>query len=447
MSYDTTDYGTRYRYITMKLELANFPVERITLGDTPRYADGELCVDAEEVRSRMFNEAYFEEVRVHVAHPGDSTRIIHIVDVVEPRYKDAGSGHIFPGVLGPPLQVGNGRTARMSGMTVMTTSSPAAGEGYYWREAIVDMSAPGALYSPFSGKTHLVLEITPRVPGPEVSAEDLEMINTIRGSAYSQRLNMALRKAQLEVAAYVSEMVSGCDPTSVETYALTKVDSTLPRVVYCCQVMGEFVYGESIGWQPTLLHPNEMMDGAIYRPFNTPGSVRTTIYHHQNNPLINDLYRRHGKDLNFLGVLLVPAGPEKLTEKELGTGYATKLLQMLKADGVVISWMGGGHLAVDPMLLIRNCERAGISATLLSPEMARTTDDTGFVYFAPEAEAITSTGNYEEEIVLPPVDRVIGGDSIFVTGDEPSKSFTTRVTQILGSTQTFGMGNLTGTAY
>lgn len=431
----------------MKLELANYPVKHISLSDETRYADGQLYVDARDIRDKMMDDAYFEDITVHVAHPGDSTRIIHAVDVVEPRHKVSGPGCVFPGVIGPPAQVGSGRTARLSGMAVVTTSEPAAGEGYYWREAILDMSGAGARYSPFSQNVNLVLEITPRLPGPETPAEDVEMINTIRGSVYSQRLNLALRKAQIGLASFLAETVSGSEPAYVHSYELIRVDPSLPRVAYCAQVMGEFLYGQSIGWQPTLLHPNELLDGAMYRPFNTPGAVRTTIYHHQNNPLLNDLYQRHGKDLNFLGVLLVPAGPEKLTEKELGTGYAAKLLRMMAADGVVISWMGGGHLAVDPMLLIRNCERADISATLLSPEMAQTPDDTGFVYFTPEAEAIVSTGNYEEEVTLPPVDRVIGGDSIFVSGDDPRKAFTTRITQILGATQTFGLGKLTGTAY
>lgn len=431
----------------MKLEIANFPVERITLSDRTRYTDGELRVDPEDIRTRMSDEAYFKDVSIHVVHPGDSTRIVHIVDVVEPRVKQSGPGCVFPGVLGPPAQVGNGRTARLSGMAVMSTSEPAAGEGYYWREAILDMSGPGARYSSFSENANLVVEMTPRDPGPEIPAEDVEMINTIRGSQYSQRLNLALRKAQIKLASYLAETVSGCEPATVDTYELAEVEPSLPRVVYCCQVMGEFVYGEPIGWQPTFLHPNELLDCAMYRPFNTPGAVRTTIYHHQSNPLLRTLYQRHGRDLNFLGVLLVPAGPEKLTEKELSSGYATKLLRMLNADGIVISWMGGGHLAVDPMLLIRNCERAGITATLLSPEMARTSDDTGFVYFAPEAEAIVSTGNYEEEITLPAVDRVIGGDAIFVSGEDPRKELTVRITQVLGSTQTFGMGKLSGTAF
>ena len=432
---------------SMKLELANFPVERITLGNETRYADGELFIDLEDIRARMLHETRFEDVNIHVAHPGDATRIIHVVDVVEPRAKQSGPGSVFPGILGPPTQVGRGRTARLSGMAVVTTSEPAAGEGYYWREAILDMSGPGALYSPFSQNANLVLEVTPKSPGPDTPPEDVEMINTIRGSVYSQQANLALRKVQIEIASYLARTVSGSEPASVDTYELTESNPSLPRIAYCAQVMGEFLYGQSIGWQPTLLHPNELMDGAMYRPFNTPGAVRTTIYHHQNNSLVHHLYQRHGKDMNFQGVVLVPAGPEKLIEKELGAGYAAKLLRMIGADGVVISWMGGGHLAVDPMLLIRNCERAGIGATLLSPEMARTSDDTGFVYFAPEAQAIVSTGNYEEEIVLPPVDRVIGGNSIFVSGEDPWKSFTTRITQVLGSTQTFGMGKLAGTAY
>ena len=40
--------------------------------------------------------------------------------------------------------------------------------------------------------------------------------------------------------------------------------------------------------------------------------------------------------------------PEKLTEKELGTGYAAKLLRMMGADGIVMSWMGGGHFGRRP---------------------------------------------------------------------------------------------------
>ena len=431
----------------MKLEIANFPVERIVLGDETRYIDGELRVNPEEARSRMFDEAFFDDISVHVAHPGDSTRLIHIVDVVEPRYKQSGAGCVFPGVLGPPVQAGTGRTARLNGMAVVSTSGPAAGESQYWREAILDMTGPGSRYSHFSQTANLVVEMSPKDPGPETPPEDVETLNTLRGSVYSQRMNVALRKAQIALASYLAKTVSGFSPASVDTYDLTDVDPSLPKVVYGCQVVRDLIYGISPGWQPTLLHPNELMDGAVFRLSNYLASTRTTIYDQQNNPLVEDLYQRHGIDLNFLGVLLIPAGNEKLSEKELSAGYAAKLLRMLHADGVVISWMGGGHLAIDPMLLIRNCERAGISASLLSPEMARTPDDTGFVYFAPEAKAIVSTGNFEEQVVLPGVDRVIGGKSLLMTCDDPQGELTVRIGQILGATQTSGMGKLSGIAY
>ena len=431
----------------MKLEIANFPVERIVLGDETRYTDGELRVNPEDVRSRMFDEHFFDDISVHVAHPGDSTRLIHIIDVVEPRYKQSGAGCVFPGVLGPPVQVGTGRTARLNGMAVVSTSGPAAGESQYWREAILDMTGPGARYSHFSQTANLVVEMSPKDPGPETPPEDIETLNTLRGSVYSQRMNVALRKAQIALSSYLAETVSGFAPASVDTYELTDVGSSLPRIVYGCQVVRDLIYGIPPGWQPTLLHPNELMDGAVFRLSNYLASTRTTIYDQQNHPLVEALFQRHGIDLNFLGVLLIPAGNENLGEKELSAGYATKLLRMLHADGVVISWMGGGHLAIDPMLLIRNCERAGIGASLLSPEMARTPDDTGFVYFASEARAIVSTGNFEEEVVLPGVDHVIGGKSLLMTGDDPQGELTVRIGQILGATQTSGMGKLSGIAY
>ena len=94
---DTTRRDTLPKIPIMKLEIANFPVERIVLGDETRYTDGELRVSPEAVRSLMFDEHFFDDISVHVAHPGDSTRLIHIVDVVEPRYKLSGTRVRFPG--------------------------------------------------------------------------------------------------------------------------------------------------------------------------------------------------------------------------------------------------------------------------------------------------------------------------------------------------------------
>ena len=177
----------------MRLELATFQVDRITLGPGTRYSDGELRVDPEEVRGLIVDGVYFRDVRLHLAHPGESVRITHVLDVIEPRHKASGPGCVFPGILGPPVQVGEGRTHRLGGMAVVSVGVPVAGETHYWREAIIDMSGPGAPYSPFSQTANLVVEFIPGEPDPDVPAEDLAVLNSLRGSKYSQDWNVAVR--------------------------------------------------------------------------------------------------------------------------------------------------------------------------------------------------------------------------------------------------------------
>ena len=60
-----------------------------------------------------------------------------------------------------------------------------------------------------------------------------------------------------------------------------------------------FLYGKHTqGLEPTLLHPNEMLDGAL---------VNGTIALQRGLPrmaihfMVRELYRRHGQDMNFLG--------------------------------------------------------------------------------------------------------------------------------------------------
>ena len=141
----------------------------------------------------------------------------------------------------------------------------------------------GGRYSHFSQTANLVVELSPKDPGPDTPPEDVETLNTLRGSVHSQRMNVALRKAQIALASYLAEAVSGFSPASVDTYELTEVDPSLPRVVYGCQVVRDLIYGIPPGWQPTLLHPNELMDGAVFRLSNYLASARSTIYDQQNH--------------------------------------------------------------------------------------------------------------------------------------------------------------------
>ena len=146
-------------------------------------------------------------------------------------------------------------------------------------------------------------------------------------------------------------------------------------------------------------------------------------------------------------MLLFPMGGERLDEKERITSYAVKLLEMVGADGIVEAWVGGGHPGIDSMLLAQKCEKAGITTTLLSPEMAPTQEDTGFVHFVPEADAIVSLGNYERKIALPPMAKVIGGTHIFESGEDASGSCVVTIRHMYAATSTLGLSNMMGVQY
>jgi glycine reductase len=85
----------------------------------------------------------------------------------------------------------------------------------------------------------------------------------------------------------------------------------LPKVVYvdmvqCQGLMHDtYVYGLNVkGILSTIIDPLEVFDGAIISGnCAAPGHKNATI-HHECNPVIIELLKRHGKDLCFVGVLL-----------------------------------------------------------------------------------------------------------------------------------------------
>ena len=96
--------------------------------------------------SLVLQDSRITEAWLAVAMPGEKTRITGIRDIVEPRYKVSGNGQVFPGVLGPVTDVGEGTTHRLSGMTVIAAAeyegTIRAGTTVQ-RSAILDMTGPG----------------------------------------------------------------------------------------------------------------------------------------------------------------------------------------------------------------------------------------------------------------------------------------------------------------
>src|SRR3990172_6638765 len=105
----------------MKLELGTFHIKDLILASKTHLDKGTLYVNSKELRDLLFQDSNFSDVELDIAKPGEMTRIVHALDVIEPRIKVDGPGSIFPGFLGPCNTVGRGRTHRLSGMAVVET--------------------------------------------------------------------------------------------------------------------------------------------------------------------------------------------------------------------------------------------------------------------------------------------------------------------------------------
>ena len=76
----------------MRLELASFQVEDVEFSSETRLSGKTLYVNEMELKEHLLPDPYIEDIRMEVARPGESTRIVHAVDVVEPRDKASGAG-------------------------------------------------------------------------------------------------------------------------------------------------------------------------------------------------------------------------------------------------------------------------------------------------------------------------------------------------------------------
>ncbi len=423
--------------------MASYGVRDVRFGSPTRYDDGVLWVDRDELRRLLLRSGDFADVAIEVARPGEAVRLIHVVDAAEPRYKPDGPTD-FPGFVGPQRTVGEGRTNRLAGLAVVSVGDAVAGEPTYWREALIDMSGPGADATVFGGTLNLVLAFAPTAKFLDASQPEASIGHTQIGSLVSQRYNRSIRQAQLEAAVYLARTTAGRRPDSTRTYELTPVDPALPRVVYLFQVNGVSIYADDTMLPvPTVMHPNEILDGALINfQANIHAAYRYITYFNQNHAVIDELYARHGVDLNFVAAILYPRGAMQVEKKDMLAEYVVKLMRMLGAQGACSSYTGGGHSAVDFMMICERCERLGIKTVQLMPESYGTPDEPGFVYYVPEAVAIASMGRATQEIGLPAPARVIGGDAFFDLPDAPGADLSVPYRYVFGSCPSTGNGYL-----
>ncbi|MBI2538967.1 MAG: hypothetical protein HYW04_04110 [Deltaproteobacteria bacterium] len=387
----------------MRLEMAEFPVTEIRLGRAFRYHSGKLEVDREQLKSLVLQDKRIEEAWLEVVVPGEKVRVTGIRDVVEPRVKVDGKGQVFPGILGPVAPVGEGRTHRLSGMAVVASAeyegTIRAGLGVQ-RSAILDMWGPGAEASRFSSLVDLVLSL-----------------RLVKGLSELEA-HTVIQRAEFEVAKRLAEVTVGLKPKRVETFDLTKVKPKLPRTILIQGYStdshhahsGVSYYGmpvrESLA---TLVHPNELLDGAVGVNCTRGVCHHPTSWDWQNHPLVLGLYREHGERLNFAGVIFERIRFETHHGKEVIAHNTAQMGAALRADGALVTWVGGGNAFMDVMLTIQACEQKGIKTVLVGYESGvKGGVDAPLLYYVPEADAVVSTGNRNSPIELPAAERVVG---------------------------------------
>jgi glycine reductase len=388
--------------------MAAFPVRRARLGAPARYADGQLTIDADRVRRLVLADPRLADVRLELAHPGESVRVLRALDAIEPLHKPDGPVRAFPGFLGPPHTAGHGRTHRLSGFAVVEVTDfpfPASGVQAF-EEGVIEMSGPGSAFSGCADRVNLCLVLTPGHVASNVDYDD------------------AVRRAGLRVADDLAALTVGQTPERVETFDHGGDDGGRRRVVWVHQVRAQgpmvqtFLYGHEIsGMVPTVLDPNELLDGALVGGNYKTGS-KTPTCAHTRHPSLLALSTRHGHDLHLAGVIVARGHHENEFLKERSAHFVAKLARVLRADGALCTYEATGNTHVDFMLTIQALERAGIPAASVVHEYGGPLgEDPPLVDFVPEAIALASSGGIDRRLRLPPVERVIGGDRLAHRGE------------------------------
>jgi glycine reductase len=392
----------------VKLIRQYFNIRDVIWGDRTSLSDGILTICRQDLKEQVRTLLIaVEDIDFEIVKPGENTRIIHLLDTIQPMYKVGGSGMQYSGFFGSPVTVGEGITNVLTGLTIMESAalpwdkSSASSGLLYPRDAIMDMVGPIAGFTPFSETLNLVI-----VYKLAKDKSSLEYDNDIRLIA-------------IKISTYIASLTKDMMTDDSVSYSINEVSPELPNVVlvWQCQNQGSyantFLYGQSIdNLVPTLLHPNELLDGCVVSGNYVWPAFKVPTYLHTNHPIVMELYKNHGKTLNFRGVIFCRSHNPTNWHKERCANFNVKLARYLDTDGLIMAWEGGGNAAVDGMLTIQCAEKNGIKASAITFEFGGVDGTEGILLVddVQEADAIISSGSIEKHYKLPEVERVVGGD-------------------------------------
>ena len=386
----------------MKLELGFIEIKDIQFSKESKLENGILFVNADEAKNFVFKDddvkACVKDAHFDIAKPGESVRITPVKDVIEPRVKVEGPGGEFPGVIAKVDTVGSGKTHVLRGMAVVT-----AGKIVGFQEGVIDMSGPGADYTAFSKLLNLVLVCEP-----------------VEG-VHQHEYEHAVRIAGLRAATYIGELGRNVTPDSTKEFETLGIKESiqkwpdLPRVAYVHMLQSQgllhdtYVYGvDAKKSLTTIINPTETMDGAIISGNCVSACDKNTTYHHQNNPVVADLFEQHGKTINYVCNIITNENVY-LADKMRSSDWTAKLCRLLDLDGVIVSQEGFGNPDTDLIMNTKKIELQGVKTTIITDEYAGQDGKSQSLADAdPLADAVVTGGNANQVIILPKMDKVIG---------------------------------------
>lgn len=383
----------------MRLEQGIINIQDVIFEKDCKVSDGVLHINKEEIIGKLKEIPNVKDITLDLAKPGEKTRIIPVKDVIEPRVKITGTKG-FSGVTTEVAQLGTGKVNILKNVAVVTI-----GDVVGFQEGVVDMWGEGAKWTPFSKTLNIVVDIT--------------VVEGLKPHEHEE----TVRLVGLKAAELIGETGRDVTPDEVRVYEIgnmaeeNKKYPELPKVVYVEMLISQgllhdgYIYGvNSQQILPTLIHPNEELDGAVISGNCVAACDKITTYQHQNNTVIEELYKKHGKEINFLGVILTPE-LTTLAGKFRTCDFTAKLCQHLGADGVIVSEEGYGNPDSDLVMICSRLEKMGIKTVLITDECAGWDGlSQPLADASKEAVAVISTGNVSHVVELEKADRILGNE-------------------------------------
>jgi sarcosine reductase len=432
----------------MRLELKILKIRDVQFADKTAVSEGLLSINPSQLQALLLEDRRLGSMEIELAHPGEKCRILQVLDVIEPRAKTSDGDEDFPGAVGRQGPAGKGTTCVLQGTAVVISDYSGRGESASAdpNGEIIDMFGPGAEISCY-GKTHNIV-----------------LLATVADGVSTQEYRAALKIAGLKTSAYLAKAGKGITPDQTEMFELPSItdisqgSSKLPRVVYIFQILtlqfepipGEPVlYGKNVpDIVPTLIHPNEIFDGAVIAPHR---ALFVQTYHIQNHPIVKELYRRHGKELFFAGVIIMTA-PNNVADIERVSNMASCLAKYtLGADGAVLTKTGGGAPELTMARTAQRCEQLGIKTAIAMLHLGADIKDTKYgavtIFSMPEVDAIVSMGVPFVEFTLPAAERIIGKSRLSEGGLSTQGEMVRAIRWVNGSLCQLGSSKLKAVRY